>query len=186
MKTSRLLLLAVFVAGLLTGAGFWVLRSHRDLPQTSTVSQPIGVAPSRPRSVRIYQSPMHPWIRSDQPGRCTICGMELTPVYEGDSGAAAEGPVVVLGTNSIQLIHLETSEVSESPLIRNLRLSGTLEDNDTRHRMISASVAGRIERLAVNRVGQEIRAGDPLLTLYSPSLLTAEREYVALSKQPHL
>jgi len=185
MKTSRLLLLAVFVAGLLTGAGFWVLRSYWDLPHTSGLSQPIGAAPSRPRSVRFYQSPMHPWIRSDQPGRCTICGMELTPVYEGDSGAAAEGPVVVLGTNSIQLIHLETSEVSESPLIRNLRLSGTLDDNDTRHRMISASVAGRIERLAVNRVGQEIRKGDPLLTLYSPSLLTAEREYVALSKQPH-
>ena len=185
MKTSRLLLLAVFVAGLLTGAGFWVLRSHTDLPQTSTVSQPIGMAPSRSRSVRFYQSPMHPWIRSDQPGRCTICGMELTPVYEGDSGASAEGPVVVLGTNSIQLIHLETSEVSEAPLIRHLRLSGTLEDNDTRHRMISASVAGRIERLSVNRLGQEIRAGDPLLTLYSPSLLAAEREYVALSKQPH-
>ena len=185
MKTSRLLLLAVFVAGLLTGAGFWVLRSHTDLPQTSTVSQPIGMAPSRSRSVRFYQSPMHPWIRSDQPGRCTICGMELTPVYEGDSGASAEGPVVVLGTNSIQLIHLETSEVSEAPLIRHLRLSGTLEDNDTRHRMISASVAGRIERLSVNRLGQEIRVGDPLLTLYSPSLLAAEREYVALSKQPH-
>ena len=185
MKTSRLLLLAVFVAGLLTGAGFWILRSHWDVPQTSAVSQPIGMAPSRSRSVRFYQSPMHPWIRSDQPGRCTICGMELTPVYEGDSGASAEGPVVVLGTNSIQLIHLETSEVSEAPLIRHLRLSGTLEDNDTRHRMISASVAGRIERLSVNRLGQEIRAGDPLLTLYSPSLLAAEREYVALSKQPH-
>ena len=185
MKTSRLLLLAVFVAGLLTGAGFWILRSHWDVPQTSAVSQPIGMAPSRSRSVRFYQSPMHPWIRSDRPGRCTICGMELTPVYEGDSGASAEGPVVVLGTNSIQLIHLETSEVSEAPLIRHLRLSGTLEDNDTRHRMISASVAGRIERLSVNRLGQEIRAGDPLLTLYSPSLLAAEREYVALSKQPH-
>ena len=185
MKTSRLLLLAVFVAGLLTGAGFWILRSHWDVPQTSAVSQPIGMAPSRSRSVRFYQSPMHPWIRSDQPGRCTICGMELTPVYEGDSGASAEGPVVVLGTNSIQLIHLETSEVSEAPLIRHLRLSGTLEDNDTRHRMISASVAGRIERLSVNRLGQEIRVGDPLLTLYSPSLLAAEREYVALSKQPH-
>ena len=185
MKTSRLLLLAVFVAGLLTGAGFWVLRSHTDVPQTSAVSQPTGTDPSHPRSVRFYQSPMHPWIRSDRPGRCTICGMELTPVYEGDSGASAEGPVVVLGTNSIQLIHLETSEVSEAPLIRHLRLSGTLEDNDTRHRMISASVAGRIERLSVNRLGQEIRAGDPLLTLYSPSLLAAEREYVALSKQPH-
>lgn len=183
MKTSRLFLLAVFVAGLLTGAGFWVLRSRWETSQTPAVSEPTGADPSRPRTVRFYQSPMHPWIRSDRPGRCTICGMELTPVYEGDSGAAAEGSVVVLGTNSIQLIHLETSEVSDAPLVRNLRLSGTLDDDDTRHRVISASVAGRIERLSVNKLGQEIRAGEPLLALYSPNLLTAEREYVALSKQ---
>ena len=185
MKTSRLLLVIIFVAGVLTGTGFWVLRSHWEHPQTPGVSQPTGEPPSRPRAVRFYQSPMHPWIRSDQPGRCTICGMELTPVYEGESGVAADGPVVVLGTNSIQLIHLETSEVSDAPLVRNLRLSGTLDDNDTRHRVISASVAGRIERLSVNKLGQEIRAGEPLLTIYSPTLLTAEREYVALSRQPH-
>lgn len=185
MKNSRLLLLAVFVAGLLAGGGFWFLRSHWHTALPSTVSQPTGAEPSRSRSVRFYQSPMHPWIRSDQPGRCTICGMELTPVYEGDSGAAAEGSVVVLGTNTIQLIHLETSDVSEAPLVRNLRLSGTLDDDDTRHRVISASVAGRIERLWVNKLGQEIRAGEPLLTIYSPTLLTAEREYVALSKQSH-
>lgn len=185
MKNSRLLLLAVFVAGLLAGGGFWFLRSHWHTALPSTVSQPTGAEPSRSRSVRFYQSPMHPWIRSDQPGRCTICGMELTPVYEGDSGAAAEGSVVVLGTNTIQLIHLETSDVSEAPLVRNLRLSGTLDDDDTRHRVIAASVAGRIERLWVNKLGQEIRAGEPLLTIYSPTLLTAEREYVALSKQSH-
>jgi Cu(I)/Ag(I) efflux system membrane fusion protein len=110
--------------------------------------------------------------------------MELTPVYEGESGVAAEGSTVVLGTNAIQLIHLETSEVTEAPLVRSLRLSGTIDDNDIRHRVISAPVAGRIEHLSVNTLGQEIRAGDTLLKIYSPSLLTAEREYVALAKQP--
>jgi len=29
---------------------------------------------------------MHPWIKADQPGKCTICGMNLVPVYEGDKG----------------------------------------------------------------------------------------------------
>ncbi|HTG43792.1 MAG TPA: heavy metal-binding domain-containing protein, partial [Verrucomicrobiae bacterium] len=27
------------------------------------------------RKVAFYQSPMHPWIKSDKPGNCTICGM---------------------------------------------------------------------------------------------------------------
>ena len=38
------------------------------------------------RKVKMYQSPMHPWITSDKPGNCTICGMELVPVYEGEAG----------------------------------------------------------------------------------------------------
>ena len=35
------------------------------------------------RKVLFYQSPMHPWMKSDQPGNCTVCGMKLVPVYEG-------------------------------------------------------------------------------------------------------
>jgi hypothetical protein len=41
---------------------------------------------SNERKVLFYQSAMHPWVKSDKPGRCTICGMALTPVYEGDKG----------------------------------------------------------------------------------------------------
>ena len=43
------------------------------------------------RKVLYYQSAMHPWIKSDKPGRCTICGMELTPVYEGEKGFDESG-----------------------------------------------------------------------------------------------
>lgn len=184
MNSQRTLLLVTFVAGALAGAGL-LDRLRPSHPTHGDAGKPetTAGASATTRKIRFYQSPMHPWIQSDQPGRCTICGMELTPVYEGDAGAALDGPAIVLGTNAIQLIHLETAEVTRGPLERTLRLSGTIDDDDTRHRVVSAQVAGRIERLAVNRVGQEIRAGEPLLTLYSPSLLTAEREYVALLRQ---
>lgn len=193
MNSPRYLLLATFVAGTLAGAALLgrLRPSHAPHDEAATPATAAGPSmasssssSSSARKVRFYQSPMHPWIQSDQPGRCTICGMELTPVYEGDAGAALDGPAIVLGTNAIQLIHLETAEVATGPLERTLRLSGTVDDDDTRHRVVSAPVAGRIERLAVNQVGQEIRAGQPLLTLYSPTLLTAEREYVALLRQP--
>ena len=192
MNSPRFLLLATFVAGALAGAALLgrLRPSHAPHGEPGTPAPAAGPSmasssssSASARKVRFYQSPMHPWIQSDQPGRCTICGMELTPVYEGDAGAALDGPGIVLGTNAIQLIHLETTEVAPGPLERTLRLSGTVDDDDTRHRVVSAQVAGRIERLAVNQVGQEIRAGQPLLTLYSPTLLTAEREYVALLRQ---
>lgn len=183
MNSQRLLVLAAFVAGVLAGYG---LLGRLDRRADSAASpDPSVAAPgaSAQRKIRFYQSPMHPWIQSDKPGRCTICGMELTPVYEGEAGASVDGPALVLGTNAIQLIHLETAEVARGPLERTLRLSGTIDDNDVRHRVVSAQVAGRVEHLAVNQIGQEVRAGQPLLTLYSPTLLTAEREYVALLRQ---
>lgn len=33
----------------------------------------------RPR-VRFWQDSMHPWVKSDHPGTCPICAMDLTPI----------------------------------------------------------------------------------------------------------
>src|SRR5687768_3994977 len=61
------------------------------------------------RKVLYYQSAMHPWIKSDKPGRCTICGMELTPVYEGDRGFdQTGGDVVPLTQSMIQVLNVQT------------------------------------------------------------------------------
>ena len=61
------------------------------------------------RKVRFYQSPMHPWITSDKPGDCTICGMKLVPVYEGESGVPMEEGTVKLGEHSVNVCLLYTS-----------------------------------------------------------------------------
>src|SRR6185369_72125 len=46
-----------------------------------------------------------------------------------------------------------------------------------------AYVDGRIEKLHVNFIGAEVVAGQPLVTLYSPMLLTAESEYLTVLRQ---
>ena len=47
---------------------------------------------------------------------------------------------------------------------RTLRVNGRIDDDDTRHRIISARVPGRIERLDVTYLGQKVEAGAPLAT----------------------
>ncbi|MGA1235664.1 MAG: heavy metal-binding domain-containing protein [Limisphaerales bacterium] len=42
-----------------------------------------GAGPEK-RQILYYQDSMHPWVKLDQPGKCTICAMDLTPIYEGD------------------------------------------------------------------------------------------------------
>lgn len=135
------------------------------------------------RKVAFYQSPMHPWIKSETPGQCTICGMDLVPVYEGDAGMAAAGDVVALNPSSVTVLNVQTQPVTRQALTRTLRVAGTIEDDDTRHRIISAYTEGRIDKLHVNYVGAEVVEGQPLAELYSPALLTAQREFVVLSRQ---
>lgn len=176
MKTKALTLILVAAVA---GAAGWL--AARLLPKAGP-SAPAAAGGDAARKVLFYQSAMHPWIKSDQPGRCTICGMELSPVFEGQSGFDAGAGVTTIGSNSIQVLHVQTDEVRRRRLERVLRVAGMIDDNDARHRVVSATVDGRIDRLGVNHVGAEVVAGQPLAMLYSPVLLAAEREYVALHR----
>jgi Cu(I)/Ag(I) efflux system membrane fusion protein len=134
------------------------------------------------RKIVKYRSAMHPWITSDKPGNCTICGMKLSPVYEGENVADLPTNVIVLSLNSVTVLNVQSAAGTDRPLKRTIRAAGTIEDDDTQHRIISAYVAGRIDELYVNFVGAEVTQGSPLAKFYSPDLLAAEREYVTLAR----
>lgn len=163
--------LTILLTAALAVSGTWY--TLRSLPATS------APAATGERKVLYYQSAMHPWIKSDKPGRCTICGMELTPVYEGDKGLdeSSGGKMVALTQNQIQVLHVQTVEAKTRPLVRTLSVAGVIDDNSMRHRVLSAYVDGRIDKLHVNYLGAEVAEGQPLADFYSPPLLQAEREY---------
>lgn len=156
----------------------WFLRDVWH-PASGIRDQPTS---SSDRTPRFYQSPMHPWIKSDKPGKCTICGMDLAPVYDGEKALSAGAGIVTLGSNSIQTINVTTAEATVRPLQRVLRFAGTIEDDSTRHRVLSAYVDARIERLHLTFQGAEVVEGQPLATVYSPALLNAARDYLSFLK----
>jgi Cu(I)/Ag(I) efflux system membrane fusion protein len=160
----------VLTAALAVTATWFTLQKFAQTPSAGAPSE---------RKVLYYQSAMHPWIKSDKPGRCTICGMELTPVYEGEKGLdeSGGGKVVSLTQNQIQVLHVQTAEAKIRPLVRILAVAGVIDDNSMRHRVLSAYVDGRVDKLHVNYLGAEVAEGQPLAEFYSPSLLQAEREY---------
>jgi Cu(I)/Ag(I) efflux system membrane fusion protein len=141
-----------------------------------------------------YQSPMHPWVKSSRPGKCTVCGMDLVPVYRPSSGgrayeedgqSRAESAEVLLPQSSPALLGVRAVPVVQRTIVRTLRLSGVVEDDDSRHRILSASVAGRIERLSVSSEGAEVVEGQPLATIYSWDLAAVAAEYRALVGSGH-
>ena len=133
------------------------------------------------RKILYYQSAMHPWIKSDKPGNCPICGMKLVAIYEGDDSATADN-IVTLKSNSVSAVGVQSEEVRVRPLRHTVRVAGKIDDDDTRHRLLAAYTDGRIEKLSVNYVGAEVKAGEPLATFYSPDLLAAEHEFILLAR----
>ncbi len=129
------------------------------------------------RKLQFYQSPMHPWIKSDTPGQCTICGMALVPVYAGEAGFDTGGDTLMLSDATIQVINVATATVERGSATRTLRLAGTIEDDAGRHRVVSAHFDGRIEKPFIEQVGEEVREGQPLAEIYSPELLYVAREF---------
>jgi Cu(I)/Ag(I) efflux system membrane fusion protein len=130
------------------------------------------------RKILFYQSPMHPWITSDKPGKCTICGMALAPVFEGDEPIPQGGNFLKLSDKTAAVINVQTTAARLAPLHRTLRVAGMITDDETRHRILSARVPGRIEKLYVNQVGIEVTRQQPLADVFSPDVLTSQRLYL--------
>lgn len=176
---ARFALALLATAAVAATAGWWFgARPH------SGGAPGVASAESAERKIKFYQSPMHPWITSDKPGKCTICGMDLVPVYEGESGIATDGDVVTLSAASASVIGVATTPVRQVDATRSLGVTGTLEDNETRHQLITAWTDLRIDRIFVNQVGQTVAAGDPLAEIYSRELHIARQEFNALARRP--
>ena len=129
------------------------------------------------RKTRFYQSPMHPWITSDKPGNCTICGMALVPIYEGEAGMESKEGVVSLNPRSVNVLAVTTVPVRRLELTKSLRFSGILEDDENIHRVIAAFYDGRIDQIYVEHIGKHVEKGQPLAAIYSPELLYVVREF---------
>ena len=130
------------------------------------------------RKILFYQSPMHPWVKSDQPGQCTVCGMDLVPIFQGgETLDSAAGDIVMLPQGSPNVIGVQTAEVRRQPLVRTLRVPGMIGEDESRHGVISAPVEGRIDGLAMNHEGQPIARRQPIATIFSRTLLSAANDY---------
>ena len=124
--------------------------------------------------VQLYQSGMHPWIVTTQPGNCPICGMKLEPIDPAKlTGELHIDPRVV------QNIGVRTAEVTAGPLTHTLRTVGSVAYDETRVRTIQTKIDGWIEALLVASEGAQVDVGDPLFSVYSPKLFAAQEEYLS-------
>ncbi len=125
-----------------------------------------------------WQAPMVPTEIYDHPGKSKM-GMDLVPVYENQTSS---GSTVIIDPVTMQNMNVRTSAVQEKPFIKNIRTVGVVKYDEQNVRTVSSKINGWIEKLYVSFTGQPVRAGQPLLEIYSPELVSTQQEYLLALK----
>jgi len=175
---------------LLAGGGFFLGRmTHPGAPtnpeasgsETASPTQTVlDSTPKGKRKVLYWQSPMNPTEIYDHPGKSAM-GMDLVPVYEGESGAGTGGTVSI-DPETIQNMGVRTAHVQRMDLSRMIRTVGEVKYDDERVFIVNAKISGWIDKLYVNFVGEEVAAGDSLMEIYSPELVSTQEEFLLALK----
>ena len=119
---------------------------------------------------------MHPEVISEEPGICPICHMELIPVKVSTS--VGRGLVVEIDPLTLQNMGVTTEKVERRDLSIEIRSNGVVKVAEDAEVKVNARVSGWVEKLYVNRTGESVTKGQPLLELYSPELVSAQEEYL--------
>jgi membrane fusion protein, copper/silver efflux system len=159
----------------------------------------------KPDDVDYYTCTMHPSVKSQDPkGKCPICGMELVAVMKKraapghdhsthngqmpgmpgmpmEPGATTppEAPAeFAVPVDRQQQIGVTYGAIQKRPLQLHVRAVGAVAYDKQRHWDYVARVDGYIQKLFVFSRGELVGKDAPLLTLYSPDLLTTQNEFV--------
>jgi Cu(I)/Ag(I) efflux system membrane fusion protein len=104
--------------------------------------------------------------------------MDLVPVKSAEAGSEGPGGLRVFTTTpeAAALMDIETSRVERRVIRGELRMFGKVAYDERRVKDITAWVGGRIDRLLVDFTGTRVREGQPVASLYSPTLIAAQEE----------
>jgi Cu(I)/Ag(I) efflux system membrane fusion protein len=136
---------------------------------------------------QLYTCSMHPFIVKDKPGTCPICGMELIKKIDGAAGgeqtaeekqqADMVGHVSLSPTQRV-MANVATVEAKPGTLSKEINAVGIVQFDQSRQAKVTAWIAGRLDRLHVNKVGDYVSKERPVAEVYSPDLVATQQEYL--------
>ena len=180
MKRGTGIVLGAAIGALAAGAGGYWLGSrgapHGDAERAASAAPAAGGAGTE-RKILYYRNPMGLPDTSPTPRKDPM-GMDYIPVYAGEeSNEPSSAGQVRISTEKVQKLGVRTEAAQRRALERMVRAVGRVEPDERRLYAISPKFEGYVERLHVNVTGQPVGKGQPLFEVYSPELVSAQREY---------
>ncbi len=176
----------VVVAVVAGGGGYWM--GNRGAGSQVTASSvtagttvPVDGVAKKERKLLYYRNPMGLPDTSPTPKKDPM-GMDYIAVFEGeedggDSSAPANPNQVKISTEKVQKLGVRSEAAQLRTLDKIVRAAGRIEPDEGRIFAISPKFEGYVERLHVNVTGQPVTKGQALFEVYSPELVSAQREY---------
>lgn len=125
-----------------------------------------------------YTCPMHPSVKSETPGACPICGMDLTPVTRQ---SLASG-VVIVDPVRRQKLGVTTASVERRPMRVPIHAVGTVTYDQGTLANVTVRAQGWVEEVYVDEVGRRVVRGERLFSLTSPELYAAQEELLQVRR----
>jgi multidrug efflux pump subunit AcrA (membrane-fusion protein) len=135
-----------------------------------------------------YRSTMNPNEISDKPGKDSM-GMEMVPfeMTTGGEKTPAGLAAVSITPAARERMGLTLGTVEKRQLSREIRTAARLQPDETRLYHVTVKIEGYVEKLFTATTGEYVNQGEPLVTIYSPILVSAQQEYLnVLEDSPEL
>jgi len=182
--------LSVIIIGALAllgvgASGYWIgTRTATQTPVSTTAAK-------TERKILHYRNPMGLQDTSPVPKKDAM-GMDYVAVYEAGNAPASGNQAASMGSTSspqagsgqvsisvekIQKLGVKTEHAGKRVLDKTIRVVGKVEVNERNIHNIAPKFEGWIEKLHVKTTGEPVKKGQALFDVYSPELVSAQREY---------
>ncbi|MCR9387260.1 efflux RND transporter periplasmic adaptor subunit [Vibrio metoecus] len=170
MKTLKTTTIALLIGGAL---GFAANQYFNSLNMNAMAS----TADSKGANEPLYWvAPMDPNYKRDKPGKSPM-GMDLIPVYAEDLASSNDKQGTVKIDPAVENnLGVKTAQVELSKLSPRIETVGYIAFDESQLWQTNVRVAGWVEKLYINAVGEQVQKGDVLFTFYSPELVKAQEE----------
>lgn len=174
---------AMWIMGLVR----WALVIATTSLATATMLR-FWAPPAQHAHAQGYFCPMHPEVRSEAPGECPICHMQLErvgaasqapPQDAGPTPEAGSPAALMLTLDRVQLGGIASEVLRARPSAAVLRAPAVVVAAEDRVAQVRVRANGFVERVAVQQTGVTIEAGEALAWVFSPQVLQAQQEWIA-------
>lgn len=148
-----------------------VYDDERAAPEPAKPQQQAG----SPRKILYYRNPMGLPDTSPVPKKDPM-GMNYIPVYEGDD---IEDGSVKLAPGKIQRSGVRSEPARQRPIRVSVKAPGTIQLDERRVSVIAMRAESFVQKVTDVTTGTRVKAGQPLMEIYSSAVASAAAEYLA-------